>query len=862
MAFLSRLHNDYNKNNLHPNDLENANNFTNHFKEEDTMSCCPTIFTPQENQIINGAALDRTGRERTLAIYDLIRDEPIRMNIERARLFTESMKETVGENLSLRWAKALVHIAENIGVYVEPDYELIVGKTNGAGMGRYSLLYPELDGPSLLQLRGAEKRPVSPYQVSEEDLKIVEEEIYPFWKEGSFAQAFAQALPWETRKILFGEDKNNFSKQQFVISQSIAARSSSNYNYDLETILKRGMRSYREEAEARLAEVSKNPCDYVQYGAFWEAAILCCDAFTILANRYADEARRVAGTVSDPKRQAELLEIADNCAWVAEHPARDFRTAMQLQWFVMVLVRLEQMTGASLGNARMDQHLLPYYRQDLAAGTITPAEAKELFECYWLNLAQITLVPIAESASKLFEAYAHFETITIGGQTPEGADATNELSYLILESKRGFPTPYPDLAARVHAGSPDKFLRACAEVIKEGQGFPKLFNDEEIVPLYLAKGATYAEALDYAVSGCTETRIVNRETYVNSCAGLNLGAIVEMTMNNGRMKLWGDKLIGIETGDPRSFETFDEFFAAYRAQHENCLRHAMIQQVIADKVKPTKLAAPLTSMFVGACRDASTDIYDYVPNSIREAFVGHIGYATMIDSLIAVKKVVYDDKTVTMDELCRALDANFEGYDVLRQRLLNAPKYGNNDPYADSIGKRIDRFICEYLHENPGPHGEIYSMRVVPVTFHVPSGKVTGATPDGRKAGEYLSEGSSASHGVETGGATEVLLSNRAVKNEGYKERAARLLNIKFTPAMVAGEEGTKRLVSFIRTWCDLKLWHIQFNVVNKETLVAAKKEPEHYKDLIVRVAGYSAYFTDLSPTMQDEMISRAEMAI
>ncbi|MGM9525586.1 MAG: glycyl radical protein [Peptococcaceae bacterium] len=824
------------------------------------MGCC--CLTPQEEHIINGMEISREGRERTLKINDMIRKEPIRMNIERAVLFTESMKQTEGENLSLRWAKALLHIAENIKLYVEPDYELLVGKTNGAGMGRYSILYPELDGPSLLQLRGAEKRPVSPFVMSEEDLQVVEEVLYPYWKEGSYAQAYAQALPEETRKIIFGDDRNNFSKQQYVISQSTTARSSSNFNYDLETILKRGMKSFQDEAEARLAEVKVHPKDYVKYGAFWEAAILCCQAFTIYAHRYAMETRRVAETVQSQTRRAELLEIADNCEWVATNPARDFRSALQLQWFVMAFVRLEQMNGASLGNARMDQHLLPYYQQDIASGKLTRAQAKELLECYWLNLSQITLVPTSESSSKLFEAYAHFETVTIGGQTKDGADATNELSYLILESKQGFPTTYPDLAVRVHAGSPEKFLRACAEVIKEGQGFPKLFNDEEIVPLYIAKGATYEEALDYAVSGCTETRIINRETYTNGCAGINLGAIVEMTMHDGRLKILNNKQIGLPTGDPRNFKTFDEFFAAYRAQHENILRHAMIQQMVSDEVRPTKLAAPLTSLFVGACRDASTDINDYVPNSIREAFVGHIGYATMIDSIAAVKKVVYDDKSVTMDELIKALDANFEGYEVVQQLLINAPKYGNNDPYADNIGKQIDHFVCEYLAQNPGVHGEIFSMRVVPVTFHIPSGKVTGATPNGRKAGDYLSEGSSASHGAENNGPTAILLSNRNVKCEGYKERAARLLNIKLSPGMVAGDEGTRRLVSFIRTWCDLKLWHVQFNVVNKETLVAAKADPQHYKDLIVRVAGYSAYFVDMSPTLQDELIGRAEMAI
>lgn len=303
----------------------------------------------------------------------MIRKEPIRMNIERAVLFTESTKQTEGENLSLRWAKALMHIAENIKLYVEPD------------------------GPSLLQLRGAEKRPVSPFVMSEEDLQVVEEVLYPYWKEGSYAQAYAQALPEETRKIIFGDDRNNFSKQQYVLSQSTTARSSSNFNYDLETILKRGMKSFQDEAEARLAEVKAHPKDYVKYGAFWEAAILCCQAFTIYAHRYAMETRRVAETVQSQTRRAELLEIADNCEWVATNPARDFRSALQLQWFVMAFVRLEQMNGASLGNARMDQHLLPYYQQDIASGKLTRAQAKELLECYWLNLSQITLVPTSES---------------------------------------------------------------------------------------------------------------------------------------------------------------------------------------------------------------------------------------------------------------------------------------------------------------------------------------------------------------------------------------------------------------------------------------------------------------------------------
>ncbi|MEG1246424.1 (2S)-3-sulfopropanediol dehydratase [Gordonibacter sp.] len=818
------------------------------------------VLTLQE-QWLKGETTSNEGRERTLKINEMIRAQPVRMDIGRARLFTESMEETDGENLQIRWAKALFHIAENIPVYIEPDYELVVGKITGS-LGRFGLLFPENDGPSLLELEHADQRPSSSFLVTPEDFDVIEKEIYPYWADNSFAKSYVQALPEETRKLMFGEDKNNFSKQQFVISQTTTARSSTNFNFDVAELLHRGVRGYRDEAIARLEECKIDPARYVKEGAFWEASIIACDAFSALIRRYAEAAHATADAAVDPVRKAELQLIADNCDWLVENPARDFRTAIQLQWFQQIIARLEQNVGSSLGNGRMDQVLWPYYQKDLESGTLTRAEAKELFECYWLNISQIVTMPVSESSGRLFEAYAHFETVTIGGQTSEGKDATNDLSYLIIESKSGFPTHYPDLAARVHSRSPEKFLFACAETIKEGQGFPKLYNDEEIVPLYVQKGATMAEALDYAPAGCTEARIINRETYINGGAAMNLGAIVELTMNNGRLHRFGERQIGLETGDPRTFETFEEFFNAYRAQHEFVMRNACIQQSVGDVIKPTKLAAPLSSLFVGACRDAAVDLNDYVPDSIREIFMDNVGYATLIDSVAAVKKVVYDDKAITMDELCDALDANFEGHEVARQLLLNAPKYGNDDAYADEIGYLVDGVEADFLATHRGLHGELLTNRIVPVTSHVPAGMVVGATPDGRLAGEYLSEGTSASHGCEKSGPTAVLVSNRNVKNAGAKERAARLLNIKLSPAGVAGDAGTRHLVDFIHTWCDLKLWHVQFNVINRETLVDAKAHPENYQDLMVRVAGYSAYFNDLSDRLKQEIIERAEVSL
>lgn len=823
------------------------------------MSICCNVLSPQEEWIASGSEV-ADGRERVRRMIDRNRALPVGLDINRARLFTESFKETEGQNISIRWGKALLHIAKNMPLYIGED-ELIVGRASGRP-GRNGILYPELDGCYLLDLEHADQRPVSPFTVTPEDFKILRDELYPYWKDKTYVQAYSRALPEETRQLIFGDDPDNFSKQQYVLSQTATARQSTNYNFNIERVLKNGLKKLEQEALSELEKISDDPAQFVEHGNYWKAGAMGLRALSIFIRRYAEEAQRLAKNEENLTRKAELEQIADTCFWISENPARDFRSAIQLQWFMLMFARLEQHGGASLGTTRMDQHLLPYYKQDIANGTITDAQVKELFECYWINLSQIPLTFVPEFSAKLFEAYAHFETVTVGGQTPNGDDATNELSYLILESKRDFPIPYPDLAARIHARSPEKFVRVCAEIIKEGRGFPKLFNDEEIVPLYLSKGATMAEALNYAVSGCTEVRIVDRETYITGNANINLGAVIEMTMNRGRLKSLGNKQIGPKTADPVSCKTFDEFFDAFKTQYEFVIKHDYIQQLVADQVKATMLAAPLASNYVGACRDAAVDIHQYVPNSIRENFLDKVGYATAIDSIAAVKKLVYEDKTISMKDLVAALDADFKGYEPLQQQLLHAPKYGNADPYADEVGRMMDKIGFDYITTHHGPHGEQFSDRVVPVTIHIPAGLVVGATPDGRNAWQYLSEGTSASHGVEQAGPTAVLLSNRNVKNEGYKERAARLLNIKFSPASIAGEEGTKKLISFIRTWCDLKLWHVQFNVVNKDTLIAAQKKPEDYQDLIVRVAGYSAYFNELSPMLQTELIERAEQAI
>ncbi|HML32263.1 (2S)-3-sulfopropanediol dehydratase [Sporomusa sphaeroides] len=817
------------------------------------------ILSPQEQRIqaeIAGQQILHT-RQKTNAILHTFKNTRPRIDIERAKYFTQSFRRTEGEPLLLRWAKALKHIAENITVYID-DHQLLVGRSGS--QGRYGILYPELDGDFLgLAIEQIPNRVESPFNISEDDSRTIIEEIAPYWQGKTFHENLAKTLPAETLKYTY--DPKDPLKSRFIVNETASFRSSIQWVHDYEKVLKRGFKAIKNEAEQKLAQLDPlSSVDTMEKAPFLQAIIIICDAIVLWANRHARLAEALAEKAENLSRREELLKIAEICRRVPEHPARNFHEAMQAQWFTQMFSRMEQKTGTIISNGRMDQYLFPYYQQDLAAGIITEADALQLFECMWLAMAQFTDLYLSPTGGAFNEGYAHWEAVTIGGQTPDGLDATNELTYLILRSKREFPLHYPDLAARIHGRVSARYLYEVAETIKEGSGFPKLINDEEVVPLLLAKGASFEEAYDYAVSGCSECRMPNRDTYTSPCAYINFPAAVEMTLYNGKMKLYGNEQIGLETGDPRTFAHWEEFWQAYLAQHINFLKHAFIQQHVIINLRAKHFAWPLGSALHDLCMKTYKDIHSpVIEGGIDLGYFEFMGYGTVVDSLAAIKKLVYEEKKLTILELLEAIEHNFEGYEATRQLLLHAPKYGNNDAYADTIAKELDRQCLEFTRKYSKELGVHLDLRLVPFTSHVPFGKVVSATPNGRKAYTPLSDGSSSSQGADTSGPTAVLLSNYASKNFGCRERAARLLNVKLSPACIAGEEGTDKLAAFIRTWCDLKLWHLQFNVINRETLLAAKKEPDKYRNLIVRIAGYSAYFTDLSPDLQDDLIARTE---
>lgn len=817
-----------------------------------------SILSPQENRIFH--KLDtRQGRERIYGIMDTFHMTVPSIDIQRARYFTESMKQTEGQTLVLRWAKALKNCAEKMTVYITPN-SLFAGRAGK--MGRYGILYPEIDGDFYkVVMKDLHLREKSPFNIDKDDVDLLLNEIAPFWEGKTYHEHLNNALPEELRTVTYDDDEG--LKSKFIVSETSSYRSALQWVHDYEKVLSRGFENIQAEAQAKLDELDPlSPLQNWDKRPFYQAMVIICDAIMIWAARHAELARELAEKETDAVRKAELLEMADICEHVPAKPARNFREALQSQWFVQMFSRIEQKSSAIISNGRMDQYLYPYYQKDLKEGKINEAQATEMLELMWVEMAQFIDLYINPTGNEFQEGYAHWEAVTIGGQTKDGLDATNDLSYLFLQSKRDFPLNYPDLATRIHSRTPERFLHEIALTVKDGSGFPKLINDEEIIPLYTAKGAPFEHALDYSVSGCTEARMPNLDTYTSGCVYVNFATAIEMTLYNGRLLHYGDELIGLETGNATDHSTWEEFYNAYVKQHMNLLAKAFYQQYVVDTLRPEHFASPLASVLHDLCMKEGKDLQNpKIEGGVDFSYFEFLGYGTVVDCLSAIKKLVYDDKKLTMAELIEAMEANYEGYEDIQALMKSAPTYGNNDSYADKIAKEIDRITQVYAEKYSKERGINCDVRYVPITSHVPFGKVVSATPNGRSAWTALSDGTSASHGADHNGPTAVLMSNYNTKNSGMKNRASRLLNIKLSPKAVEGDDGTQKVMDMIRTWCDLRLWHLQFNIVNKETLLAAQKEPDNYRDLLVRIAGYSAYFCDLSKDLQNDIINRTEHA-
>ena len=822
-----------------------------------SQCCC---MSPQEERVIN-KNVNRQGRERIYRILERNQFTLPHVDVERAKYFTESMRETEGELLTLRWAKALRNVAEKITVWITPD-QLLAGRVGK--LGRYGILYPEIDGDFYREvLADLEHRDKSPFQISKEDIRTVMEDIAPYWEGKTYHEHLNRVLPADIRTVTYHDERG--LKSKFVVSETSSYRSALQWVPDYEKVITRGMLAIQQDARDRMATLDlNNSVDLWEKKPFLEAMIIVCDAIMIWARRHADLARDMAAREEDPRRKQELLEIAEICDRVPALPARTFREAVQSQWFVQMFSRLEQKASAIISNGRMDQYLYPFYKKDIEEGRLTREQAKELLECMWVDMAQFIDLYINPTGVEFQEGYAHWEAVTIGGQTRDGQDATNELTYLMLRSKREFPTHYPDLAARVHTRSPRRYLWDIAETIKQGQGYPKVVNDEELIPRLLAKGAPVSDVYDYVVSGCNETRLINRETYMSPGTQVNLCAALELTLRNGRLRKFGDEVFTFESGDPLSFATWEDFFKAYEAQLHHLIVGAFLLQDTIHHTRARYFASPLASGLHDLCMESCLDLNsDQSPEGAFDlAFFDAIGFGTLVDSLLVIKKLVYEDKSVLMSELLTALDDDFEHNVPLQAILARAPRFGNGDDYADNLYKQVEKSILDFTARYARKNGvQPIEVRTTSVTANVPHGKFVSAMPNGRKAWQPLSDGSSPSHGSDVSGPTAVLLSQYKSTNWNAPNRACRLLNMKLAPKTVEGDEGTQKLVDLLRSFIDLRVWHLQMNVINRETMIAAQKDPHKYRNLVVRIAGYSAYFVDLNTDLQNDLIDRTEQA-
>ncbi|MDL2271841.1 glycyl radical protein [Desulfovibrio sp. OttesenSCG-928-I05] len=794
-------------------------------------------------------------RERTRRIAARFVDSQPLLSVERARLFTASFKTTEHLPLVLRWAMAVAHVMRHIDVRIFPD-ELIVGR--GGPEGRYGILYPELEG-AYFSLSGTllEKQEGMPHQFTSDDLAVIRDELLPFWAGRTFRESLAYSLPDDLRRLVYKD--GDIYTPSMVIYESATVRHSLQWVLDYKKVIERGFEGLHAEASELLRTLDiNNPRHNWDKAPFYRAVIVICEAMRDFALRHAECARTMAASCDDPHRRQELETIADICSHVPWKPARTFHEALQAQWFTQLAARFEQMHGGIVGNGRVDQYLYPLYQKDREAGRLNEAKTMELLDCLWLNMAQFLRLQPTIAGLQIYEGNAHWEHTTLGGVLADGKDAVNELSLLVLRSRREMPLPYPDVCVRMHPDLPQDFLEEVVQTIKSGCGAPKFLNDAEIIPVLRAKGIEEAEARDYCGSGCSEVRLINRDTYLTGTTWVNLAAVLEMALYNGHCSMSTDKPLGLTTGDPRKFTSYEAFEEAFLTQLRYILRQTLKQLYITDTLRPSQMAAPLISALHDLCMAQGRDISEgNLENSLRSGCqVGITGFATVVDSLAAIRYLIYEQGLMDMDRLLQVLSRNFEGFEVERHHCRNAPKYGNCIAAVDAIGRKLEQFMVEECQLHVGYYGGQPQIIYVPVTSHIAMGRVTGALPNGRRAGEALSAGISPSPGAARSGPTAVLHSVAETKYEAGTARAARMLDIPVPPRGVDGPEGTRNLAAFIRVWCAQKHWHLHLHMEDEALLRTASNDPEKFRFHPPHLPGYASLPNDLTPEMIRSILS------
>ena len=760
---------------------------------------------------------------------------------ERALLVTEAYEQTGFVSVPMKRALAFKHIMENRGISIN-DGELIVGERGPAPKATYT--YPELCCHSLEDLHILDTRERVSFKVSQGMRDVYRDRLIPFWRGKTIREKIFEEMTHDWKDAYAAGVFTEFMEQRAPGHTVLDNK-----------IYRKGMLEFKKQIEQRLAALDflTDPEAYARREEL-RAMAICADAIITLAVRHADLAATLARKESNPERRSELENIEGVCRRVPAHAPTDFWEALQAYWFVHLGVITELNPWDAYNPGRLDQHLHPFYAQELADGTLSREKAEELLQCFWVKFNNQPAPPKVGVTDAESSTYTDFANINCGGLKADGTDAVNEVSYLMLDVIDEMQLVQPSSNIQLSRKNPDAFLTYAGRIIRKGRGQPSIFNAETVVEEMLRQGKSVEDARDGGTSGCVETGAFGKESYILT-GYFNMPKVLEITLHNGVDPRTG-KILGIATGAVNDFVSFDEVFQAYKKQLHHFVDIKMRGNNVIERIFAEYMPVPFLSLLTDDCIAKGKD-YNNGGARYNTNYIQGVGVGSMTDSLAAMKSLVFEEKLLTMTDLIKVLDADFQGFERTRLLLMNrAPKYGNDDDRADSLMREVFEAFYGEVNGRPNTKGGVYRINLLPTTCHIYFGSVTGATPDGRKAGTPLSEGISPVQGADRHGPTAVL---KSAGKMDHVRTGGTLLNQKFTPHILEGEKGIDTLAHLVRSYFTLGGHHIQFNVVSAETLRNAQQHPEQYRDLIVRVAGYSDYFADLSKTLQDEIIARTE---
>ena len=785
----------------------------------------------------DGGMNDRIKRLRQQSL-----NTPATLTIERALIETEFYKKYYGTMpiAELR-ARNFYEICKKKTIYIGDD-ELIVGERGP--VPKAVPTFPELTCHSVEDLHVLNDRDLQSYKISQEDIDTYEKVVIPYWAGKT------------QRERIFNHVSEAWKDayEAGVFTEFMEQRAAGHTAMDGK-MYHEGLLDIKEHIARKLSELDFiNDPEATDKQMELKAMDISCDAAILFAERHAKLAEEMAEKETRPQRKAELLKIADVCRWVPAHAPRDYWEAIQMYWFVHLGTVTELNGWDSMNPGHIDQHLYPFYRKGLKDGTLTYDKAKELLSCLWIKFNNQPAPPKVGITARESGTYNDFTNINLGGMDPEGNPVANDISYMALEVQEELHELQPGLNIQLTKNTPDEFVLEGIRVIREGNGYPSIFNADQIVSELLRAGKTPQDAREGGCSGCIEVGALGKEAYLLT-GYLNTPKILEIMLHNGIDPETGKK-IGLETGDPRTFKTYDELYNAWRAQMVYFVNMKLGVNNYIERMFSLYAPATFLSLFIDDCVEKGKDYYSGGAR-YNTQYIQCTGLGTITDCLCSLKKHVFEDRKYTMDEIIKACDTNFEGNEKMRQYIRNhTPFFGNDDEYADTIAVKVYDDLVEAIDGHPNTRGGKTHLNMLSTTCHNYFGQVCGATPNGRFAHFAISDGTSPSHGADVHGPTAVI---KSLGKLDQSKSGGTLLNIRFIPTLLKREQDMKKLSSLIRTYFKFGGHHVQFNIVDTATLLDAQKHPEDYKDLLVRVAGYSDYFNDMTSQLQNEIIARTQ---